>query len=270
MKRPLFLLVLAASAAACAPGDADSVKKEVADLRADLQKAQDDGRKLALRVEQQDRRIAGLAEDLAEARKMGVVVKEAPAGTAGATAATDGVPSASNETASAKLALSSPESAAIAGYLSTEAGKKVLAAAIQADRDARSKEQAQRQVEGAVDRFAKIANLTDDQTKRMKELMNKQAEELRDIFATARDLPPDATQQQRDDLRKQNVAKADEIRKETDDSLKTLLSQTQYEQYSDEAERMRAGLRGFAGTGAGAATGARRNRGGQTTNPPAK
>src|SRR6185436_18385400 len=79
MKRPLLALPLAVLAAACAPGDTEGLKKDVSDLRADLQKAQGENRKLAGRVEEQERRISGLAEDLASARQMSFAVKEAPA-----------------------------------------------------------------------------------------------------------------------------------------------------------------------------------------------
>jgi hypothetical protein len=262
MKRTLLALS-AVCLAACAPGDTSGLEQEVAGLKTDLQKTQDDAKKLALRVEQQDRRISGLQDDLAAARQMNGPVHEAAPSSGGVSAA-DGADPAGPDSAMAKVVLAPSDAAAIGSYLSTEEGRKLLEAAIQADRDTRSKEQAKRQVEGAVDRFSKLANLTEEQTRRMKELMTNQAETLRDIFATVRELPPSATPQQRDDLRAANVAKADEVRKQTDEALKALFSQQQYEQYENEAERMRAGLRGFAGAGSGAPTGGRRaGRGGQ-------
>jgi hypothetical protein len=149
---------------------------------------------------------------------------------------------------------------AIKTYLSTDEGKKVLEAAIQSERETRAREQEKRRVDALVDRFAKTASLTDDQTRRMKDVMQKQADASREAWASL-PLGPDATQADRDARRQQGLAKTDELRKATDDQIRTILSATQFDTYQQEQDKLRQRLRGTGGANGGG-NGARRNTGG--------
>jgi hypothetical protein len=249
--------------AACSAGDADAVKKDMDELRADVQRTQKENEKLKSQLATAENRINGLAQDLARVRQISADVQAAPAPT-DSVAATDGGgagPPPSGGASSGASApgsstvLSTPEGVAIRSFLATEDGKKLLEAAIQSDRDARAREQSKRQVDSMVDRFAKQAGLTDDQTKRMKDLMEKQADATRDVWASLQ-ISPDATQAERDARRQQGIAKTDELRKSTDDQLRTILSTTQFETYQQEQDKLTQRVRGVGGNNG------RRNNGG--------
>jgi hypothetical protein len=253
--------VLATVLAACSAGDADSVKKDVDELRTDLQRTQKENEKLRAQVASAEGRINGLAEDLARVRQLSVDVKAAPAQQAqgdatDAQAAAAAPPAAGGMSPGAAALLATPEGVAIKSFLATEDGKKLLEAAIQSDRDARAREQAKRQVDSMVDRFAKQANLTDDQVKRMKDVLEKQTDATRDVWASLQ-ISPDATQAERDARRQQGLAKTDELRKATDDQLRTVLSATQFETYQQEQAQLSQRVRGAGGGNNG-----RRNTGG--------
>ncbi len=267
MPRPMLALSLLAALAALpacdSGGDAD-LRKEVDGLKADVQRVQKDQEKLGTQVGAQARRIDGLAADLATARGSSVEVKAAAAPGEAAPAATDGAAPA-DAPAGAEPALSATQIATIRSFLSTEEGKKVLEAAVQSEREARDRERARRLSDSMVDRFAKTAALTEDQTKRMKDVMSKQAESLRTMWSNVRELSPDAPSEQRDALRQQNLEKTEALRKETDDQVKGILSQTQYEQYKQQQTRVRGGLEGAGARqpGTGARRGNRANGGQQ-------
>ena len=74
------------------------------------------------------------------------------------------------------------------------------------------------------------------------------------MWSNVRELPPDSPSEQRDALRQQNLEKTDQLRKETDEQVKSILSQTQYEQYRQQQGRLRGGMDGpgnrVPGTGA--------------------
>jgi hypothetical protein len=231
--------------AACTPDETDAVQKEVAGLRADLQKAQKENEKLRSQVATAEGRLNGLAEDLARVRQFAVDVKAAPAPEAPA----DGAAAAAPEPSPAP-----PSVVAIKTYLASEDGRKVLAEAIEADRTARAREQSKRRIDAQVDRFAKSAGLTEDQVKRVKEVLERQAEASRVARAALNDLDPDATQDQRDELRRQTTAKTEEIRKASEDQLRAVLTPTQFDAYQQEQTRLRRSPRADGG--------GRRNNGG--------
>jgi hypothetical protein len=260
MKSALPLAAALVALAGCSGGESDALKKDVEELRADLQRTQKENEKLRTQVASAEGRINGLAEDLARVRNLSIDVKAAPAPQTAAEA-TDEAPAGGGaapglSSSNAAALLASPQGVAIKNFLATEDGKKVLEAAIQADRDARAREQDKRRVDGLVDRFAKTAGLTDDQTKRMKDILEKQADATRDAWASLQ-LGPDPTQEQRDDRRKQGTTKVDEIRKSTDDQLRAVLSSTQFDAYQQEQDRSRQTMRGTGGGNNG-----RRNSGG--------
>jgi hypothetical protein len=263
--RALPLLAALAALSACDSGGDGDLRKEVDGLKADVQRVQKDAEKLGAQVSTQTRRIDGLAADLVTVRGTSIEVKAAAPGDASA-AATDGAAPA-DAPAGAAQPLSAAQIATIRSFLSTDEGKKVLEEAVQGEREARERERARRLSDSMVERFAKTAALTEDQTKRMKDVMSKQAESLRTMWANVRELPPDAPTEQRDALRQQNLEKTEQLRKETDDQVKAILSQTQYEQYKQQQTRMRGGLDGAGnrtpGAGAGVRRGARANGGNQ-------
>ena len=260
--RALFLLAAFAALPACddGAGTAD-LRKEVDGLKADVQRVQKDTEKLGAQVSTQTRRIDGLTADVTSVRGTSAEVKAAAPGEAAA-AATDGAAPADAPAAAAQP-LSPAQIATIRSFLSTDEGKKVLEEAVQSEREARERERARRLSDSMVERFAKTASLTEDQTKRMKDVMSKQAESLRTMWANVRELAPDAPTEQRDALRQQNLEKTEQLRKETDDQVKSILSQTQYEQYKQQQTRMRGGLEsaGNRTPGAGARRGNRQNGG---------
>jgi hypothetical protein len=251
MPRTLALLPFLLVAAACSGPEGDGLSKDVSELRTELSRVQKENRELAARLEAQERRLGGLAEDVALVGRDSTGGK--PAGDP-----------AAGETVDVSAGMATPgaapvhvDGAAIKAYFSTEEGQKVFAELDEAMRASRSREQNKRMVESAVDRFARTAQLTEEQTRRMKELMTKQVEAMRDLYAPMRELPRDATAQQRDEARQAINGKAEEVRKQTDDSVRALLSQTQYEQFEQEQDRLRAGFGGLGALGGG---GNRRNR----------
>jgi hypothetical protein len=264
MPRPMLVLTLAAACVAlpaCDSGDAN-LRQEVDGLKSDVQKVRQDGEKLGSQVAAQGRRIDGLAADLTTVRGISAEVKPAAAPDAAAAAAPDAAAPADGPAAAAPP-LSAAQIATIRSFLSTDEGKKVLEDAVQAEREARDRERARRLSDSMVERFAKTAALTEDQTKRMKEVMAKQAESLRTMWANVRELGPDAPVEQRDALRQQNLQKTEELRKETDDQVKVILSQTQYEQYKQQQTRLRGATDGTGNRQPGVRRGARANGGNQ-------
>jgi len=257
-------LLCAAALAGCSGGDADGVRKELDDLRADLARTQKENEKLRSQVQTDDGRINGLAQDLARVRQLNVEVKAAPASDAAAAATNAGDPSSTGAStgaapgAAASSAApgspSSPESVALKNFFASEEGKKVLENAQESFRDQQAREQAKRRVDQMVDRFAKQAQLTDDQTKRMRDILEKQTAATRDVYASLRELDPDATQEQRDELRKQATARTDELKRTTDDQLRVVLSSQQFESWQTEQDKERQRVRGVTG-------GAKRNNG---------
>jgi hypothetical protein len=178
LPRALTLVVLVAALAACSDDDADAVKKDVDELRADLQRAQKENEKLRSQVATAEGRLNGLAEDLARVRQFSVQVNSAPApqsegDAADAADAGTAPPVVGGVSPGAAALLATPEGVAIKTFLSTDDGKKLLEAAIQSERESRARDQERRRVDALVDRFAKTASLTDDQTWRMKDVMQK-------------------------------------------------------------------------------------------------
>lgn len=266
MPRPIRALGLAAALAALSAcdsgGDAD-LRKDVDGLKADVQRMQQADEKRDAAVAAQGRRLDGLASDVTTSRGIAADVKAAVPHEAAAAAAPDaGAPA--DATAAAAAPLSPTQIATIRSFLSTDEGKKVLEEAVQSEREARDRERARRLSDSMVERFAKSATLTDDQTKRMKDVMSKQAEALRTMWSNVRELPPDAPSEQREALRQQNLEKTEQLRKDTDDQVKTILSQTQYEQYRQQQTRLRGATDGTGARapGTGARRGARTNGGG--------
>jgi hypothetical protein len=255
-----LLVVSGAGLAACSGGDDGSLGKEVGDVRADVQRLQKENEKLASQVATQTRRIDGLAEDLSHVRGLAMDVKMAPAPKAASAAAGAAADGSSPDGGAALVTpadgtATTPELAAVKRYLGTEEGKKILEAAVQAERDERNREQQKRSADAWVDRLAKIANLTDDQVKKMKDVLDQAAIARSDAWSAMRDLGADATPEQRDEARQTVSQKMDDLRKQTDDQVRPILSSTQFDQYQQEQDKLRSTMRGFGGGSGGARNG---------------
>lgn len=237
MTRPTTLLLLAAAlaASACTEDDGQAgAAKEVTVLRADLERLQKEHERTASQVAAYARRLDGLTQDLTVVRQVAADAKiEAAGGPAG-----EGGAGEEAQTASAD-----PQTAEIRSFLATEEGRRVLQDAVQAEREARDRERAQRAARALVDRFAAQAELTADQTSRMKEVMVRQADAVRAAWAPMQDLPDDATPEQRAETRRSCMEATEQLRKATDEEVRGLLSQAQFEQYQQAQTRLRGGPR---------------------------
>lgn len=239
MRARIALLLAASFLAGCEEGGgSEDLRKEVGELRADVQRLRKENEKLSSQVAAQVRRIDGLTGDVSRVREIAVDVKSAPAADEPAAG------SAAAPSAPATSATGSVDEVAIKRFLSTEEGRKAIDAAIQAEREARDRERTSRTLDALVDRFAQEAALTDTQAARMKEILGRQAEAVRETWSGLRNLGPDATREQREAQRAATVAKTQELRKAADDEVKALLSQTQFETYEKQADRLRAAMRG--------------------------
>lgn len=279
--RARSLLVLAGASAAlgaCSGPDVEPIVKDVAGLRADVQRLQKENRTLAAKLATAEDRLAGLSADLSQVRELAITVKPAPApGSAPAAAdAAAGSPESPAAGTSQDPLVQIPGAPAIRAYLATDDGKKTLVAAIEANRQEQARERARRVIDSMVDRFAKDASLSEDQSRRMKQIMEGAGEQARQLIETSREQAQDMSPEERDALRASNTAKVQEIRQKADDDVKSLLSSSQYEAYQQQRDRLTSAMRGFGGGGAapggnggggnGGGGGGRRNNGGNGRN----
>jgi len=244
---PVATAVALAACSAESSGDA----KEVADLRAELQRTKQVADKQREQIVTLERRISTLAEDVARVHKTAEETAGAPAAKpADAAAATNaaGDPAAANGAAAgATTTVSAP---AMKAFFESEEGKKTFAAALKAQQDEADKERSARAVDGLLARLAKDANLTEDQSKKMKDILTRGAAQLAELRQSLQGgagfADPDVRQ------------KFTDLRTNTDNEVKAVLSQTQYDTYQ---KSMGSVFGGFGGGGPGGFTG--RPRGGQ-------
>jgi hypothetical protein len=251
-KLPLLALpaALALALAACSaepPGDA----KEVAELRTQLQRTQQTAEKQREQITTLERRIAGLAEDVARVHKASADVVAAAAAKQEAATATNaaGDTAAANTAAGAVAAVSAP---AMKAFFESEEGRKTFAAALKVQQDEADKERSARAVDSLLARLAKDANLTEDQSKKMKDILGRGAAQLTELRQSLQGgagfADPDVRQ------------KFTDLRTNTDNEVKAVLSQTQFDTYQ---KSMTGVLGGFGGPGA---FGGNRPRGGNNNN----
>lgn len=247
MHRPSarLLLVVAGSfavlsAAACSDGAGSPLAdKEMADLRAQLRKVEGERDKLASRVDQTERRLAGLQEDLLTVRK---ALATAPAADAAAAAA----PAADASAAPAAAPATAPGAAKdLADILATDDGRKVFESAMRAYEARRDEERSSRMAAGMVDAFAQKANLSPEQKEKLNAIVGRTMSEMQQLFRGMRD--GDVPAAERPARRQETVAKMEEIRSRTDDEVKGILDASQWDLYQQESARMR----GFMGGGGG-------------------
>jgi hypothetical protein len=236
--RALFPLLLAVGLAGCSGSDTEPLKHEVETLRGDLQKVQKENDRLASRLATAEQRINGLAADIPQAREMGSATAStapAPSGEAAAAPA---------DTAAAPAQI--PGAPTIKAYLETDEGRKVLAAAITAEREEREREQQKRRVDAMVDRFSREASLSTDQSKKMKDILFRSQSQVRELWTALRDggVGADATPEEREAQRQQMTAKSQELTQKTDEEVRNVLSTAQFAMYQQQQERLRSSMRG--------------------------
>jgi hypothetical protein len=230
--------------AACSaepPGDA----KEVADLRAELQRTRQVTEKQREQITTLERRLAGLAEDVARVRGASPDAASAPKPEGAApNAAVD--PSAAHPTAVGGAAV--VNAPAMKAFFESEEGRKTFAAALKVQQDEVEKERSARAVDSLLARLAKDANLTEDQSKKMKDILGRGAAQLTELRQSLQSgsgfADPDVRQ------------KFTDLRTSTDNEVKAVLSQTQFDTY----QKSMSGV--FGGFGGPGALGGNRPRGG--------
>jgi hypothetical protein len=245
---PVALLLAACSGES--PGDA----KEVADLRTELQRTQQVAEKQREQISALERRLAGLAEDVARVRKASadvVAAATAKQDAAAAAANAGGDPANANANAAGVVI---PNAPAMKAFFESEDGKKTFAAALKTANDQTEQDRANRTVDNLLARLAKEANLTDDQSKKMKDILGRSATQLREIMQSMRDGQAGGDP---GDIRQ----KFTDLRTTTETEAKAVLSQTQFETFQ-KIIPAGGGMGGFGGFGGGRPRGGNNNGGG--------
>lgn len=253
-----FVLAGALFALAAAPGCDDTAgvsEKQVAELRSQSKRLEDENRALMNRLEAAERKIAGLSEDLAAVNRTAIDASTAASAatkanadsTGAATAGSAGI--AGGAAAGDAHANLSERDREIAAFLDRDEGRKVLETAIKAIETKRDQERQDRMVNAMVDAFAQKANLTPQQTDSMRKIVGKSMADTRGLWEGMMrgDMSPEERQTARNDA----MAKMQEIQTRTDDEVKSVLDSSQFGMYQQDVERMRNGMRGGMGGGMG-------------------
>jgi outer membrane murein-binding lipoprotein Lpp len=266
-------LALPALLAGCDDGArVDSIEGEVTELRSQVKKLEGERDKLAARLENAERRMGGLQEDLLAVRKSadaaGVAAaaagaKEEPAVVAGApVAAAPGAPALKGDPKTVQAAQD------LANLLASDAGRTVFEGAMRQVEQKREEERGARLATGLVDAFAQRANLSPQQTEQMRKIVGKSISDIGAVWRSMND--GELTPEERATKRQEAFAKTEEIRKTTEDEVKGVLDAQQFEMFQQESARMRGfmggggpgGRGGFGGPGGfGGAGGAGGGRG---------
>lgn len=266
----LLLLATAPFAAGCEDAArVGSLETEVTELRAQLKKSENERDRLARRVDESEKRLAGLQEDLLGFRKSVIDVAGAAAASAPDSAGdgADGVVAPAGPDASPANPVLTAEAASLARILETDEGVKVLEAALRDIDRRRDDQRTARMIQGLVDAFAQKANLTPTQSEQLAKVLTRGAAARRELWTGMRDAP-EMTPEQRVAVRQEILAKSEEIRVRVDDEVKSVLDAQQFETYKQDSERLWSqgrggGAGGMGGGMGGAGFGGRAGRGGQ-------
>ncbi len=228
---PALALALLLPASACADrSDSTDLEYRVSNLAAKVKRLEDENRTVSDRLEAARLKITNLEQETARLRRE----------IAGRSAA----PSPESEAVSAP-GPAAPSPAAIADYLKTEEGKKLLEEGIAAAQARRDAERRARGIQVGLSRFAEQAGLTDYQTEELTKIVGNYTRRMRDVWSKlrgSRDLSPE----ERSRLRQEIMAETQKLRAEMDAEVKNLLTPEQYEAFRRQPLRSR----GFRGRGA--------------------
>lgn len=244
-----FALVAAFAFASAGCDDSAQVgvlEKEVTALDGQVKKLEGERDKLSGRLETAERRLAGLQEDLLAVRKAAESAAQAARDAAKAgPGAGAGLGSGVTPGAVKGDPKSIQAAQELAGILATDEGRAVFEASMRQIEQKREDERGARMAAGIVDAFAQKANLSPTQAESMRKIVGKSMTEMGALWRNMRDT--DLTPEERATKRTENMAKMDEIRKTTDEEVKSVLDGAQFDMYQQETARMR----GFMGGGGG-------------------
>ncbi len=138
----------------------------------------------------------------------------------------------------------------VAALLETEDGQAAVEKAMAVVQQKRDAERRERWVGAMVDRFAADANLSDAQTDDMRRIVSGSFKKIGELWSGMRG-GDGVTAGERTLQREEAMLKVEEIRQETNDEVKAVLSPDQYALYEEQAARMRGfgGGRGMRGRG---------------------
>jgi uncharacterized membrane protein YgcG len=213
--------------------------------------------------------MGGLQQDLLAVRRSADAAADAATSASEKEPAVDGAqvagnPSAQSAAAGAVDPKTSQAAQELEALLSTDAGRTVFEGAMRRVEQKRDEERSARMVTGLVDAFAQRANLTPEQSEQMKKVVGKTFTEIGALWRTSGE--GEMTPEQRAQKRQEVFAKAEEIRKTTEEEVKTILNVEQFEMFQQESARMRGfidgGAGGFGGRGGRGGFGAPGGQGG--------
>jgi len=236
---PIGIAALALSACSADSGDG----KEVAELKAELQRAERDNETQREKVATLERRLGGLAEDVARVRRTSADAAIVAAAKSDAPATDAAIAAPGTAGASPAVAI---DATAMKTYFDSKEGRAEFAAAYKALQDQQEVDRANKAVDNILSRLSKEANLTEDQSRRMRDILAKSAVQLREITQSFRDGPMGDPQ----DIRQ----KFTDLKTSTDTQVKGVLDDIQFAAYQKIVPQA-GGFGGFGGGG--------RPRGGQ-------
>lgn len=239
-----------------------SLEGEVTALDSQVKKLEAEREKLLARLDTAERRMTGLQEDLLAVRRSaeaaGAVASAASEKAAGEVA---GAPVAAPPGVPAPGSKDDPRTVQaaqeLAALLASETGTAVFEGALRRVEQKRDEERGARMVAGMVDAFAQRANLTPQQSEQMRKIVGKTMTDIGSLWRSMGD--GDLTPEERAAKRQETFAKAEEIRKSTEDEVRNVLDAQQFEMFQQESARMR----GFLGGGPGGGFGGRGGMGGR-------
>jgi hypothetical protein len=231
----LALGALALTTAGC---DGQGVSgEEIAELTREVKEQQRLNTALMDRLDRMERTLNGHTEDIDLLSRQRVASELASADVA-ETAGGD-----AGEAAPAASAMGGDD--AIAKLLETEDGQAAVEKAMAAIQERRDAERRERWVNSMVDRFATDANLTDVQTNDMRRVVGSSFKKMGDVWSGLRG--NDLSAEERAMQREEAMVKMEEIRQETDEEVKAILTTDQYTIYEEQSARMRNWGRGGGG-----------------------
>ena len=211
----------------------DSSKDDVASLTREVKEHQRLNKALMERIDRLERKIDGHTEDIDRLSRHRVSAELAAADVA-ETSATE------------EAAAAAPDgSLDIARLLETEDGQAAVEKAMAVVQERREAERRERWVGAMIDRFAVDANLSDAQADDMRRIVTDGFRRIGDLWSVTRD--GEQSPEVRAIQREEAMVKMEEIRQQTNDEVKAILSPDQYVIYEEQSARMRSWGRGGGG-----------------------